>query len=227
MKQKTSKIKELFAFDIELSKVNTIIGTDEAGRGPGAGPVYAAAVYFSNYDKNLEAALVELNDSKKLTHSKREKLFEIIQLNSIYSINSISAEEIDKINILQASLSAMKKSCKEVISQIKNPLNPKILVDGKIKIRNFQIEQQTIIKGDSTSASIAAASILAKVARDRFMMDIAQKYPQYKWEQNKGYLTKAHLEAIKEYGITKWHRKSFLKNYIQGCSFTQKTLKLD
>ena len=110
MIQKTSKIKTLLSFDRDLSKINTIIGTDEAGRGPGAGPVYAAAVYFQNYDESLETELIELNDSKKLTPLKREKLFEIIQSNSIYSINSISAEEIDKINILQASLKAMKKS---------------------------------------------------------------------------------------------------------------------
>ena len=106
----------------------------------------------------------------------------------------------------------MKKSCEDVLSKIKNPQNPKILVDGKIKIRNINIEQQTIVKGDSTSASIAAASILAKVARDTFMIALAKDFPQYGWAQNKGYLTKAHLEAIKEYGITKWHRKSFLKN---------------
>ena len=165
MTPKNSKIKDLLSFDRELSKTNLIIGTDEAGRGPGAGPVYAAAVYFPNYNKELEASLEELNDSKKLTPNKREKLFDIIKSNSIYSINSISAEEIDKINILQASLTAMKKSCEDVLSKIKNPQNPKILVDGKIKIRNINIEQQTIVKGDSTSASIAAASILAKVAR--------------------------------------------------------------
>lgn len=227
MTPKNSKIKDLLSFDRELSKTNLIIGTDEAGRGPGAGPVYAAAVYFPNYNKELEASLEELNDSKKLTPNKREKLFDIIKSNSIYSINSISAEKIDKINILQASLTAMKKSCEDVLSQIKNPQNPKILVDGKIKIRNINIEQQTIVKGDSTSASIAAASILAKVARDTFMIALAKDFPQYGWAQNKGYLTKAHLEAIKEHGITKWHRKSFLKNYIQGCSFSQKKLKLD
>lgn len=214
MNLKTQKINDLIFFDKELSKSNIIIGTDEAGRGPGAGPVYAAAVFFPKIDAQLSKKLELLDDSKKLTPIKREILSQIIKENSIYSINCISAEEIDKINILNASLNAMKKSCEEVIAQIDNIKKIKVLVDGKIKIRNFQIEQQTLIKGDSKSASIAAASILAKVERDRVMVELSKKYPQYAWERNKGYLTKVHFEAIKKHGITPFHRKSFLKNYI-------------
>ena len=120
---------------------------------------------------------------------------------------------IEKINILNASLLAMKLSIEEVLSEI-NPHSPLVLVDGNRKVKDLKIPQKNVIKGDSKSASIAAASILAKVERDNFMKKISLEYPHYNWAKNKGYLTKEHIEAIKKFGITKYHRKSFLKNII-------------
>ena len=209
-------INELFEFDKKLKK--TIIGTDEAGRGPGAGPVCAAAVYFPDLnDKNL-ALLKDLNDSKKLSEKKREELYEIIIKNSIYSIQFSSVEEIEKLNILQASLLAMKKACSEVLGKI-NKTDTLVLIDGNKLIKGVNFNQKTIVKGDSTSASIAAASILAKVTRDRLMKELHKEFPQYGWDTNKGYLTKTHIDAIFEHGITKWHRQSFVSNLAR-----QKTL---
>ncbi len=190
---------------------NFIIGTDEAGRGPGAGGVYAAAVCFLN--KNLSEILPELNDSKKLTEKKREELFPIIKENSIYSIKMVDDDVIEKINILNASLFAMKEAVYEVIQQLKDE-NVLVLIDGNRKIKDFKYSQKTIIKGDSTSASIAAASILAKVSRDNYMLELDKKYPEYDFKKNKGYLTKNHIEAIKKFGITPVHRKSFLGKII-------------
>lgn len=190
---------------------NFIIGTDEVGRGPGAGGVYAAAVCFLN--KDLSEILSELNDSKKLTEKKREELFPIIKENSIYSIKMVDVDVIEKINILNASLFAMKMAVYDVIEQLKDD-NVLVLVDGNRKIKDFKYSQKTIIKGDSTSASIAAASILAKVSRDNYMLELDKKYPEYDFKKNKGYLTKNHIEAIKKFGITPVHRKSFLGKII-------------
>lgn len=204
----------LFSFDIEekkLSKKEFLIGCDEAGRGPAAGGVWAGAVCFKK-DCKVEL-FTKLNDSKKLTPKKREELFEIIKENSIFSIKAVTVEKIEKINILQASLLAMKYAVSDVINQI-NSENIQVLIDGNKLIKDFTYPQKFIIKGDSKSASIAAASILAKVSRDRYMDNIDKLYPQYDWKSNKGYLTKKHIEAIKEYGITKYHRPSFLKNIL-------------
>lgn len=205
----------LFDFDNQKkaeNKINQIIGTDEAGRGPAAGGVWAAAVCFND---NIDTKLFEtLNDSKKLTPKKRELLYDIIKQNSIWSIKAITVEKIEEINILQASLLAMKYAVLEVIEKINNK-NILTLVDGNKLIKDFNYTQNFIIKGDSKSASIAAASILAKVSRDKYMDKINLEYPQYDWTNNKGYLTKKHIEAIQKYGITKYHRKSFLKNIIK------------
>lgn len=205
----------LFDFDNQKkaeNKINQIIGTDEAGRGPAAGGVWAAAVCFNN---NIDTKLFEtLNDSKKLTPKKRELLYDVIKQNSIWSIKAITVEKIEEINILQASLLAMKYAVLEVIKKINNK-NILTLVDGNKIIKDFNYTQNFIIKGDSKSASIAAASILAKVSRDKYMDKINLEYPQYDWTNNKGYLTKKHIEAIQKYGITKYHRKSFLKNIIK------------
>lgn len=205
----------LFDFDNQKkaeNKINQIIGTDEAGRGPAAGGVWAAAVCFNN---NIDTKLFEtLNDSKKLTPKKRELLYDVIKQNSIWSIKAITVEKIEEINILQASLLAMKYAVLEVIEKINNK-NILTLVDGNKLIKDFNYTQNFIIKGDSKSASIAAASILAKVSRDKYMDKINLEYPQYDWINNKGYLTKKHIEAIQKYGITKYHRKSFLKNIIK------------
>ena len=205
----------LFDFDNQKkaeNKINQIIGTDEAGRGPAAGGVWAAAVCFND---NIDKKLFEtLNDSKKLTPKKRELLYDVIKQNSIWSIKAITVEKIEEINILQASLLAMKYAVLEVIEKINNK-NILTLVDGNKLIKDFNYTQNFIIKGDSKSASIAAASILAKVSRDKYMDKINLEYPQYDWTNNKGYLTKKHIEAIQKYGITKYHRKSFLKNIIK------------
>lgn len=205
----------MFDFDNNerlLNNVNYIIGTDEAGRGPAAGGVWAAAVCFNkNIDKKLFS---NLNDSKKLTPKKREMLYDVIKKNSIWSIKAVTVEKIEKINILQASLLAMNYAVSDVIQQL-NADNTLTLIDGNKLINNFNHKQKFIIKGDSKSASIAAASILAKVSRDKYMDKIHLEYPQYDWIKNKGYLTKAHIKAIQQYGVTKYHRLSFLKNIIK------------
>jgi len=200
---------KLFKFDKNFNTL--VIGTDEAGRGPGAGPVYAAAVYFPNVNSALLKILNEINDSKKLTETKREELYELIKQNTVYSIQSSTVEEIEKMNILQASLNTMKKACLDVIKQI-DKKDLIVLIDGNKLIPNFNYPQKYIIKGDATSASIAAASILAKVERDKFMCELHNKHPQYGWDRNKGYLTQEHIDAISQYGLTKWHRKKFVRN---------------
>lgn len=204
-----------FEFDFEkTNKKGQIIGTDEAGRGPGAGPVYAAAVYFPNISNNLMAKLSCLDDSKKLTEQKREELFDIIIQNSIYSINFSTVEEIEKLNILQASLLAMKKSVLEV-QKLAKIQNLHVLIDGRQLIPNLNFSQEYVIKGDSKSASIAAASILAKVSRDRYMKELDLQFPQYGFAKHKGYLTKKHLEAIDKYGLCPYHRPSFLRKHFE------------
>lgn len=204
-------MKELFEFDKSLK---TVIGTDEAGRGPAAGGVFAACVYFPEVTNNLIKDLEKLNDSKKLSKKAREKLFDIIINNSINSIICVEVEEIEKINILNSSLKAMKLACENVIKEAK--LTDFItLVDGNRLIKNYTYPQKFVIKGDGTSAAIAAASILAKVTRDRYMDELAKEFPQYGWERNAGYLTTEHLNAIDKYGLCKYHRPSFLKKHFE------------
>lgn len=220
MSKELSKIHDLFDFDKNQSKdFDCVIGTDEAGRGPGAGPVVAAAVCFhGQIDKEIFEKLQLLNDSKQLTEKKREVLFDFIKEleksgKCICSIKEGSVEQIEKMNILNTSLDCMKRSCEEVTQKL-NTKSVRVLVDGNRIIKNFYHPQLTVVKGDSKSASIAAASILAKVSRDRFMGDLAQKYPQYHWEKNKGYLSSEHIAAIKEFGPTKWHRPKFLRKIL-------------
>ena len=209
---KETSSKTRFDYDKQYNKF--IIGTDEAGRGPGAGGVFASAVYFDKLDNNLIEKLSILNDSKQLTAKKREYLYDIVKNETINSTICIEVEEIERYNILNCSLKAMKLACEEVIKKIEKE-DVLVLVDGNKLIRNFSYPQEFIIKGDSKSASISAASILAKVSRDRYMEKLDEEFPQYQWKQNAGYLTKAHLEAIDKYGITKYHRKSFLKKHFE------------
>lgn len=201
----------LFEFD----KTNGIvIGTDEAGRGPAAGGVFAACVYFPEVSENLIKDLVKLNDSKKLSAKARESIYDIILNSSIHSIIDIEVDEIEKINILNASLKGMKLACEEVIK--KAQLDEFItLVDGNKLIKNYTYPQKFIIKGDGKSASIAAASVLAKVTRDRYMTKLAEEFPQYGWAKNAGYLTAEHLKAIDTYGLSKYHRPSFLRKHFE------------
>lgn len=202
----------IFEFDKSF-EVDFLVGTDEAGRGPAAGGVFAAAVHINNFE--IAKDLAKLNDSKKLTAKVREELYDVILNNTINSVVCVEVEDIEKYNILNCSLKAMKLSCEEVINKVKaNKKNLLTIVDGNRLIKNYEYPQQFIIKGDSKSASIAAASILAKVTRDRYMQKLHEEYPQYNWAKNAGYLTKEHIEAIKKYGITKYHRKSFLKNIL-------------
>lgn len=216
-----SRIVKLFSFDIEQKHV--VIGTDEAGRGCGAGGVFASAVCFNNRSQELMEELAELNDSKKLSAKKREALFDIIKEKTVNSTICIEVEEIERINILNASLKAMRMACTDVINQLypikeardtiaKNAII--ILVDGNKKIFNFDYSQKYIIKGDATSASIAAASVLAKVSRDRYMLKLDEEFPQYKWRENAGYLTKEHMALIDKYGLCKYHRPSYLEKHF-------------
>lgn len=175
-------------------------GTDEAGRGCLAGPVTAAAVILSNHFNH-----VLLNDSKQLSELKRDILKPIIESESIsFGIAHIFQEEIDTINILNASILAMHKSIEQL-----NPAPEFIIVDGN-KFKPFKnIPYETIVKGDGKFTSIAAASVLAKTYRDAYMDKIHEEFPMYNWKQNKGYPTKEHREAIKKFGVTKHHRKTF------------------
>lgn len=201
----------LFEFD---KSNGIVIGTDEAGRGPAAGGVFAACVYFPEVSENLIKDLVKLNDSKKLSAKSRESIYDIILNSSIHSIIDIEVDEIEKINILNASLKGMKLACEEVIK--KAQLDGFItLVDGNKLIKNYTYPQKFIIKGDGKSASIAAASILAKVTRDRYMTKLAEEFPQYGWAKNAGYLTAEHLKAIDTYGLSKYHRPSFLRKHFE------------
>lgn len=183
--------------------VKVICGVDEAGRGPLAGPVCAAAVILP---ANLE--LPGLTDSKKLTDKKRRELYPIIKEQAIaYGIGLASQEEIDEINILQATFLAMERALEQL--NVKPDL---ALIDGN-RAKDFGIPVKTVVKGDSLSANIAAASILAKVTRDDIMVVLAEEYPQYGFEIHKGYGTKAHYAALREHGHCPIHRMSFLKKF--------------
>ena len=180
---------------------SVICGCDEAGRGPLAGPVVAAAVILP-----IGLVIDGLNDSKKLTEKKREAIFEIIKNEAIaYCVASASVEEIEQINILNASMLAMNRAIQGL--QIKAEL---ALIDGNIA-RGFDIPAVPIIKGDAISPSIAAASILAKVTRDRMLLEYDKQYPEYAFAKHKGYSTKLHMDKIRELGPLPIHRKSFLK----------------
>lgn len=196
---------ELKIFDASFlsDEIVNIAGTDEAGRGPLAGPVVAAAVIFPD-DVFIEG----VNDSKKLSEKKRNELYDKIISSALsYGIGIIDNDEIDRINILQASLKAMKLAVSQLI-----PQPDLILIDGN-KSFVSETRTKTIVKGDSKSFAIAAASILAKVTRDGIMVKAAEEFPNYCWQQNKGYPTKVHIEAVKKFGATPLHRKTFLKNF--------------
>ena len=196
------KTLELFNFDkLYFGKgLRFVSGVDEAGRGPLAGPVVAAAVILSD-----DTIIEEVNDSKKLTPKKREILFDKIKLQALsYGVGIVDSVIIDKINILQATFLAMKHALDKLA------IKPEIvLVDGNHKIPGLEIKQEAIVSGDAKSQSIACASILAKVTRDRMMDEYAKQYPRYLFEKHKGYGTKAHIEAIKKFGACPIHRKTF------------------
>ena len=196
-------------YEFEKAAVNSgfscICGVDEAGRGPLAGPVCAAAVILP------EGAVIEgLDDSKKLTEKKRERLYDIIKETAIaYSVAYGTLEEIETVNILEATYLAMNRAIEGLT------VKPDFaLIDGNRVPRGIKVPCETIVKGDSKSMSVAAASVLAKVTRDRLMLEYDKKYPEYNFKKHKGYGTKEHTELIKQYGPCEIHRLSFLKNIL-------------
>lgn len=182
----------------------TVCGIDEAGRGPLCGPVCAAAVILP-----VDCEIEGINDSKKLSEKKREKLYdEIIQKAVCYSVSMVPSDVIDEINILQATFLAMRNAVAAL--SVKPDL---ALIDGNQK-PGLAIEERTIVKGDAKSVSIAAASILAKVTRDRYMLTLDEKYPEYQFARHKGYGTKLHYEMLSQYGLCPEHRRTFLKKIL-------------
>ena len=201
-------MEEVIRYDFDESIRNEygiFCGTDEAGRGPLAGDVYAAAVIL-----NPDDIIEEINDSKKLSEKKREMLFDVIKEKAVsWYIATASVEEIEEINILNAAMLAMKRAVSGL------DVKPEfVLVDGNKVPDGLEIKADCLVKGDALSASIGAASILAKVARDRYMKKIALKYPEYGFEKHKGYGTKQHREALLKYGPCPVHRMSFLKKIL-------------
>ena len=218
MKEKEeARLKEIKKIEEGLyaQGITSIAGIDEAGRGPLAGPVVVACVVMPR-DSMIEG----VNDSKKVAEKKREKLYEqIIQEATAYGVGIISQEEIDKINILNATKAGLTMAIMEMEKDLKekqrNFEKPEIiLVDALTKIDTNHIPYRSIIKGDAKSYSIAAASIIAKVTRDRIMREWDEVYPMYGFGKNKGYGTAAHIAAIKEYGLCPLHRRSFVKNIV-------------
>lgn len=205
MTEETKKRRQLMLdYDTAMrEQFGIICGVDEAGRGPLAGEVYASAVILPE-----NHGITGLDDSKKLTEKSREKLYkEIIQKATAYCIATASVSEIEELNILQASLLAMRRAVSGL------SVKPEyVLIDGN-QYPKTGIDEETVIKGDATSATIAAASILAKVARDNYMKQQALLYPQYGFDKNKGYGTKAHYDALTQYGACAIHRPSFLKKF--------------
>jgi ribonuclease HII len=186
--------------------IRNICGVDEAGRGPLAGPVCAAAVILPEH---LE--LPGLNDSKKLTDKRRRELFPIIKEQAVaYGIGFASEQEIDELNILQATFLAMQRAIDQLEGKAEFAL-----IDGN-REKDFGLPVMTVVKGDSRSANIAAASILAKVTRDDLMLEMAEKYPEYAFEIHKGYGTKKHYEALTEHGMCPIHRKTFLRKFYEN-----------
>lgn len=198
----------LYEFDKEIKKENGIellCGVDEAGRGPLAGDVYAAAVIFPD-----DVIIEGINDSKKLSEKKREALFDEIKEKALaYCIATASVSEIEDINILNAAMLAMKRAVEGL-----NVTPEIVLIDGN-KTPDISAKAMSVVKGDAKSQSVAAASILAKVARDRYMKEMDKKYPEYQFAKHKGYGTKLHYEMVDKYGLCDIHRPSFFKKYFE------------
>ncbi len=204
LEKERARIEAMKEFEYKYSDCEFICGIDEVGRGPLAGPVYTAAVILPK-DKEI----LYLNDSKKLSEKKREELYDVIMENAVaVGIGQASWERIDEINIKQATLEAMRKAVESL------KIKPDMLLVDAEHIPDIDIKQVGIIKGDARSISIAAASIIAKVTRDRIMCEYAKEYPEYDFAGNKGYGTAAHIEALKKYGPCPIHRRTFIKNFI-------------
>lgn len=198
------RIELMREFEEKYDSYSYICGIDEAGRGPLAGPVVAGAVVLTKGKR-----ILYVNDSKKLSEKKRDELFDIIKDEALtYAVGIISPERIDEINILQATYEAMRQAVNKL------SVKPDIFLNDAVTIPGIEGKQVPIIKGDAKSLTIASASILAKVTRDRIMVEYDSMYPEYGFAKHKGYGTKAHIEAIKEYGPCPIHRKTFIKNFI-------------
>jgi ribonuclease HII len=202
--QEEYNLRKIYENKLQKDNYKFIAGMDEVGRGPLAGPVYTAAVIM-----DLNNDVIGIRDSKKLSKEQREYLSEEIKQKCIcYSIGIASEEEIDNINILNATKLAMKRAIAGL------SIKPEYILIDALKLEDVDIPQISIIKGDDLSISIGAASIIAKVARDKFMDEVSLKYPGYYFEKNKGYGTGEHIEAIRKYGPCPIHRKSFINNFI-------------
>lgn len=204
LEKEKERIWQMKAFEREYEKLGYVCGIDEVGRGPLAGPVVAGAVILPR-----DCRILYLNDSKQLSPKKREELYDVIMEQAVaVGLGSASPQRIDEINILQATYEAMREAVSKLAPK------PDVLLNDAVTIPGISIRQVPIIKGDAKSVSIAAASIVAKVTRDRLMEQYAQVYPEYGFEQNKGYGAAAHIEALKKYGPTPIHRRSFIGNFV-------------
>ena len=204
LEKEKARVEELWKYEREYASYGYICGIDEVGRGPLAGPVVAGAVILPK-----DCDILYINDSKKLSEKKREELYEVIMEKALaVGLGYATPERIDEINILQATYEAMRQA----ISNLK--ISPDILLNDAVTIPGIECKQIPIIKGDAKSISIGAASIIAKVTRDRLMVDYDSIYPEYGFASNKGYGASVHIEALKKYGPTPIHRKSFIKNFL-------------
>lgn len=206
LEQERERIEKLRFYEEKYREYELICGIDEVGRGPLAGPVVAGAVILPR-----DCRILYINDSKKLSEKKREELYEVICEKAVaFSLGSVSPERIDEINILQATYEAMRQA----IDGLK--VAPGLLLNDAVTIPGVTIPQIPIIKGDAKSITIGAASILAKVTRDRMMVEYDKLYPEYDFAHNKGYGSAVHIEAIRRYGSTAIHRRSFIGNFMEG-----------
>lgn len=204
LEKEKQRIEELRAYEKQYEDCGLICGIDEVGRGPLAGPVVAGAVILPK-----DCRILYINDSKKLSEKKREELYDVIMEQAVAcAVGYATPERIDEINILQATYEAMR----EAVGKLKP--QPDILLNDAVRIPGIAIRQVPIIKGDAKSISIGAASIIAKVTRDRLMVEYDKIYPEYDFAGNKGYGSAAHMAAVKKYGPTPIHRRSFIKNII-------------
>jgi ribonuclease HII len=212
------RLYRLLSFDRDLlmaprkRAVEVLVGTDEVGRGCLAGPVVAAAVIMPaiDADSDLALQLARLNDSKQVNPKARAELSHVLTSTCRFAIAEASAAEVDELNVLYASLLAMRRAYRKL-----NVNAPALIaVDGNKKITSLRTEQVTIVDGDTFSASVAAASIIAKVYRDELMTRLSRKHPEYCWESNKGYRSRQHWTAIHEHGMTRWHRRRFVERWL-------------
>ena len=205
LQKEMERIEALRAYENEYDYCEFICGIDEAGRGPLSGPVVAGAVVLPK-----GCRILYVNDSKKLSAKKRDELFDIIMREAIsVGVGIISPSRIDEINILQATYEAMREAIQKLT------ITPDILLNDAVTIPRIDIAQVPIIKGDAKSLTIGAASIIAKVTRDRMMIEYADIFPEYGFEKHKGYGTAAHIQALKEFGPCPIHRRSFIKNFVK------------